>query len=230
MKRFYYSPQMPLYGKPDVIGFGDESFRLMIIPKKIADDVIIRNHYSGKIFNGSSIHFGIYNNDILIGVLQFGPALNHASGHKIIAGTTTEDYLELNRMWVDDCAFRNTESRAISYAIKIIKAIRPKIKWIQSFADERCGGLGIVYQAANFKYYGEHIAIFWELDGIMYHNIIMSHVNNTPKSYKHLQQHKDRAIKHELRQFRYIYFIDQRQIKNVLLKECPYPKHYLEAN
>ena len=37
---------------------------------------------------------------------------------------------------------------------------------------------------------------------------------------------KDRIIKHELRQFRYIKFIDKREKKNCLLKQQPYLKHY----
>ena len=60
---------------------------------------------------------------------------------------------------------RNSESMAISYSIKYIKGKLKTIKWIQSFADERCGGLGIVYQACSFRYYGEHTSSFWELDG-----------------------------------------------------------------
>jgi hypothetical protein len=38
----------------------------------------------------------------------------------------------------------------ISYAVRYIRSKFNKIKWIQSFADERCGGFGIVYQGANF--------------------------------------------------------------------------------
>ena len=108
--------------------------------------------------------------------------------------------------------------------------MRPKTQWIQSFADERCGGLGIVYQAANFEYYGEHTSTFWELDGIVYHNIAMTTKNNRTAKYIHLQNNRDRATSYDLRQFRYIYWIDQRQKKNILLTKQPYPKHYLEED
>ena len=47
--------------------------------------------------------------------------------------------------------------------------------------------------------------------------------------YKYLQENKDRAKKMNLRQFRYIKFIDKRQKKNCLLKQMPYPKHYKEG-
>jgi hypothetical protein len=46
---------------------------------------------------------------------------------------------------------------------------------------------------------------------------------------KYLQENKERAKKMNLRQFRYIKFIDQRQKKNCLLKQEDYPKHYLDS-
>ena len=140
-----------------------------------------------------------------------------------------DQYLELNRMWIADGVGEYPESRAISYSIKFIKRKFPKIKWIQSFADERCGGFGIVYQACSFSYYGEHKSDFWELDGEVYHNIQMT-VSKDSKRYKggakHLQENKERAVKMNLRQFRYIKFIDKSWKKKCLLKEKPYLKHY----
>ena len=88
---------------------------------------------------------------------------------------------ELNRMWFDDKAKRNTESMAISYSIIYIKRKYPLVKWIQSFADERCGGLGIVYQACNFDYFGEHKNIMWEFENEIYHN---SHITNSNRNSK----------------------------------------------
>jgi hypothetical protein len=38
------------------------------------------------------------------------------------------------------------------------------------FADEQCGGLGVMYQATNFLYCGCHKAVFWKLDGEWYHD------------------------------------------------------------
>jgi hypothetical protein len=131
-------------------------------------------------------------------------------------------------MWLDDRAERNSESRAISYSVKYIRSKFKRVKWIQSFADERCGGLGIVYQACSFNFYGEHKSIFWELDDVWYHNVIMTNGSDQSKNARFLRQNKDRATAHDLRQFRYIRFVDQKWKKKCLLKEKPYPKHYLE--
>lgn len=228
MKGYIFSDQLSLYGKRDVVGYDGGLLMVREISKNRADNIIRKHHYSHKIVNGSYLHFGVYIDGDLVGALQFGPAMNPASGGSVVRGATVDTFLELNRMWLSDTAGRNSESMAIAYCIKCIRAIRPKTQWIQSFADERCGGLGIVYQAANFEYYGAHTSTFWELDGIVYHNIAMTRKKGIPKEV-HLQNNRDRATSYDLRQFRYIYWIDQRQKKNILLTRQPYPKHYAES-
>lgn len=165
---------MTLWGKPKVIGYDNGSIAVKEIPRDKANAIIIDNHYSHKIYNASYIHLGVYVGGELTGVLQYGSAMNPASGASVVSGTSIENFLELNRMWLDDKAGRNSESQAISCSIKYIKHRYPQVKWIQSFADERCHCFGIVYQAASFKYYGEHTNVFWELDGEFYHNINMT--------------------------------------------------------
>lgn len=66
--------------------------------------------------------------------------------------TVQGEHMELNRMWLSGAAPRNSESRAISYSIKYIRQACPSVAWIQSFADERCKSLGVVYQAVNFHH------------------------------------------------------------------------------
>ena len=224
MKGYITNPT--LFGHDEVIGFGDENFFVKEIPRNDANKIIIKNHYSKKFYNASYIHLGIFMNNELIGVLQYGYAMNPSSQASVVKNTEIKEYLELNRMWLDDKAPRNSESKAISYSIKYIKRKYPKVKWIQSFADERCGCFGIVYQAANFKYYGEHEAIFWTLDNEIYHNSLMTRKPELSKSAAILQRNKNKATSEILRQFRYIYFIDKRCIKDCLLTEKPYEKHY----
>ena len=157
--------------------------------------------------------------------------MNPASCGSVVEGTEMNQYLELNRMWLSDKAEQYSESRAISASFKYIRGKFPKVKWVQCFADERCGRFGIVYQACSFVYYGEHTSDFWELDGVVYHNIQMTVAENSKRykgEAKKLQQNKERAVKMTLRQFRYIKYIDQSWRKKCLLKEKPYPKHYLE--
>ncbi len=230
MKDYIFSDQLSLYGKREIIGFGSSEFYIKEIPRNQANKIIIENHYSKKVYNATYIHLGLYVNNKLLGVLQYGYAMNPASGGSVVDGTELYNYLELNRMWIDDNAGKYPESRAISASLKYIRGKFPKVKWIQSFADERCGGFGIVYQACSFSFYGEHVSTFWSLDGETYHNSIMTSEKAGPRGYKLLNNPKniERIEKNTLRQFRYIFFIDKRWKKKCLLKEKPYIKHYLE--
>lgn len=223
------SQQDSLFGAADVIGFGSDDFHVREISRDLANQLVVTNHYSGKFYSASYIHLGIFMDGEISGVMQFGYAMNPASAGSVVKGTGQKEYLELNRMWLDDACPRNSESKALAYAVRFIKRKFPAIKWIQSFADERCGGFGIVYQACSFGYYGEHDAVFWELDGVVYHNSLMTRDPILSKSAARIQAGKDRATSYKLRQFRYIKFIDQREKKNCTLKEMPYPKHYAES-
>lgn len=226
MKKLIYSEQQTLFGSSEITGFGSEEFYISEIEREKANDLIVKNHYSKKFYNATYIHLGVFIGGELLGVLQYGYAMNPASCGSVVKGTEIDQYLELNRMWLDDKAEKNSESMAISYSIKYIRSKFPKIKWIQSFADERCGCFGIVYQACSFGFYGEHIATFWTVDGQVYHNSLMTRDPKLSKSAKFLQANKERATSEELRQFRYIKFIDKRWKEKCLLREKPYLKHY----
>lgn len=225
---YILSEQISLYGEPDCIGFGNDEFYVKEIDRKIANKIIVENHYSKKFYNATYIHLGLFDKNGLIGVLQYGYAMNPASQGSIVKDTSIDEYLELNRMWIKDNVGNYPESRAISYSIKYIKRKFPKIKWIQSFADERCGGFGIVYQACSFDFYGEHSSVFWTLENEIYHNSLMTRNPKLSKSAAYLQSKKDEAEKSELRQFRYIKFLNQKWKKKCLLEQKPYIKHYAE--
>ena len=221
-----YIEEPSLLGHDFCVGFGDDSFCVKEIDRDLACKTIIKNHYSKKIYSASYIHLGVFIDGKFVGVLQYGYAMNPASMGSVVSDTSIDEYLELNRMWLDDIAPRNSESKAISYSIKYIRRKYPKIKWIQSFADERCGKFGIVYQAANFEYFGEHQATFWTLDGVVYHNSLMTRDVKLSKSANVLQANKDRATSETLRQFRYIYFLRKSCRKNVLLTQKEPEKWY----
>ncbi|MFW5499574.1 MULTISPECIES: hypothetical protein [unclassified Maridesulfovibrio] len=213
-----------IHGTKAVAGFGNRDYYVMKIPVAEARNIIIKHHYSHRIVNNSYVHLGVFMDGNLVGVLQFGYALNPHRANSIVADTVVGEYLELNRMWLSDEAPRNSESKAISYAIKYIKAAIPSCAWIQSFADERCGGLGVVYQASNFVYCGFHHTTFYELDGEAYHPMLLTAHKKAGKRGRYLRDNLDRAEKKKLRQFRYIYFIKKNWQPRLKMKTFPYPK------
>ena len=68
----------------------------------------------------------------------------------------------------------------------------------------------------------------WEFENEIFHNSIVTNNARGKKAELEAKNWQETAIKIELRQFRYIYFINQKSIKDCLLKEKPYPKHYIE--
>lgn len=206
-------------------GFGSAAFSVRSIDRTRANAIVAARHYSRRVYVGSTVHLGVYLGDELVGVLQFGFAMNPASAGSVVAGTGLHEYLELNRMWLDDAAPRNSESKAIAYAVRLIRRIKPAVKWIQSFADERCGLFGTVYQAAGFTYHGEHVGIFWEIDGDWFHNSLVTNgrTKTMPRA-RFALANLHRATRHELRQFRYLKSLQQRFAKGCLYPVLPYPK------
>lgn len=221
------SAQQTMFGAQDVVGFGSEAFSVVELDRDLANSIIEENHYSGRFVASSRIHLGVSIGTRLVGVLQFGVAMNPQSMGSIMEGCGLYEYLELNRMWLHDDAPRNSESRAISYAIKYIRRKEPKIRFIQSFADERCGLSGTVYQAANFLYCGSHVGKFWELDGEFFHvSLVTDSRQATNPRAARLRSKLSSAVRHDLKQYRYVYLMQPRFRLRLLLKVQPYPKEY----
>lgn len=222
------SPRAFISDHEKVVGYGCKELYVATIPSWLARTIIAARHYSKRFVNNSYLNLGVFAGRELVGVLQFGYALNPASGAQVVHGTGNREYMELNRMWVHDSQPRNTESRVISYALRLIKRIYPTVRWVQSFADERCGRAGVVYQAANFEYIGSHTTEFYELDGEFYHRIAMTAGHRGGNRGEHLRMNKDRVKRHLIRQYRYIYFVDARARQSLNLKRFhfqPFPKH-----
>ena len=69
----------------------------------------------------------------------------------LVKDTKWNDFLELNRMAFDDYLPKNSESRSISVAMKLIKKHYPNIEWVVSFADGTQCGDGTIYRASGFR-------------------------------------------------------------------------------
>jgi len=230
----YHRPETttpaPIEGELAIAGYGCRDFYVAAIPRPVACRMIVEHHYSGRFVNNSYVHLGVFIRTRLLGVLQFGYALNPARAGKVVAGTGNSEYLELNRMWLSDVAPRNSESRAISYALHYIRRAMPHVRWVQSYADERCGRWGVVYQASNFLFVGAHRSPFYELDGEVFHKILVTAARRGGQRGKHIRANIHRARKITFRQFRYVFFIHKGARRHLRLAPQPYPKPENEAS
>lgn len=123
---------------------------IKVLPSKIANTFVKEHHYSHTVVNNSKLHFGFFLDGQLHGVMSYGPSLDKRKIIGLVEGTGWNQFLELNRMAFDSYMPRNSESRAISMSIRLIKKYAPQVKWIISFADGCSCGDGTIYRASNF--------------------------------------------------------------------------------
>lgn len=180
------------------------------IVASVANNFIVKYHYSGKVVPNSKIHFGAFLDGRLHGVLSFGHCINKKGTINLVDGTGWNEFIELNRMAFDDYLPRNSESRCIGIAIRMIKKAAPQIKWIISFADGAQCGDGTIYRASGFKLVGisENTALrINPATGEIIHTIQAHHLKIT-EQFKTWQPVKGKQLK-------YIYLIDKNCQLNV---------------
>lgn len=120
------------------------------IDRKSADECVKRWHYSGKTVNNSQLHLGAFLDGKLLGAMQFGPSLDKRKIQGLVEGTGWNEFIELNRMAFSDALPRNSESRCLAVAMRLMRKHAPHIKWVVSFADGAQCGDGTIYRASGF--------------------------------------------------------------------------------
>lgn len=212
-----------------------------VIPSKIANPFIKKHHYSGKIVNNSSIHFGAFLDGDLHGVMSYGPSLDKAKIMGLVQGTKWNEFLELNRMAFDDYLPKNSESYCIAQSIRMIKKNAPQIKWIISFADGCSCGDGTIYRASNFVLTAikPNYNLVKLPNGEKIHKMTLESNPTSPRpellgrSYYEITGGKFdfkkyvKAVNGEILkgyQLRYIFFVDKDCRKNLTVPEIPYAK------
>lgn len=133
-----------------------KDIKVKVIPSKIANEFVRRWHYSGKIVNNSCLHLGCFLDGGLHGVISFGPStdkrkmLNLVQTENVGIEKKWSEFLELNRMAFDDYLPRNSESRCLAVAFRLIRKNAPHVKYIISFSDGTASGDGTIYRASGF--------------------------------------------------------------------------------
>jgi len=139
------------YAKPTLPNMATaKDIHVAPISQKDAAALVKRVHYSGKIVNNSVLHFGVFIGGNLEGAMQFGPSLDKRKIQGLVENTGWNSFIELNRMAFTDKLPRNSESRAIGIAMRLIKKHYPHIEWVISFADGTQCGDGTIYRASGF--------------------------------------------------------------------------------
>lgn len=121
-------------------------------PIKAADaaKIVRRYHYSSKIVNNSRLHLGVFLDGKAEGVMSFGNSMKQREMLPLVTGTAWTGAMELNRMAFSDRLPRNSESRSLAIAFRMMRQHYPQLEWIISFSDACQCGDGTIYRAAGF--------------------------------------------------------------------------------
>jgi hypothetical protein len=192
-----------------------------VIPSKIANEFVKKNHYSGKIAPTSCLHFGCFLDSKLHGVLSYGHSIDKSKTINLVKNTGWNDYLELNRMAFDEYLPKNSESRCIAISIRLIKSNAPHIKWILSYSDGTQCGDGTIYRASGFLLTNikKNNSMYLHKSGEVFCDIV-TRMRTTSDNFlnkinfkrgESFSDYKKRESVKEIKgfQFRYIYLIDK---------------------
>jgi hypothetical protein len=144
-------------------------------------------------------------------------------------------------MAFSDALPRNSESRAIAIAMKIIKKHAPHIEWVISFADGTQCGDGTIYRASGFVLTAINPSgnLAQLPNGDVIHKMTLESNPTSPrkelggKTYYQITNGKydfNAYLKavggHKLKgfQLRYIYFLNQNARKRLAVDELPFSK------
>lgn len=138
---------------PPLQQFKPKELRLEPIEHFTARQIWLNQHYLHRDYAGATLELGIFSPDMLelIGAIGFSSRL----GGSVKGGKP--DTWEIRRMWLSDerCA-RNSESRVLRVACRIVKKLAPHVRYIISYSDHTLQGhKGTIYKAAGFTYSGQ---------------------------------------------------------------------------
>lgn len=189
------------------------------ISAKDANAIVQRLHYSGKVVPNSTLHLGVFLDGRLEGAMQFGPSINKKGSMNIVAGTSWNGFIELNRMAFSDRLPRNSESRAIGIAMRLLKKHYPQFEWVISFSDGTQCGDGTIYRASGFVLTDIRVSDALRVNpatGETMHVIQAHHLKKSKefRSWKPLQGY----------QLRYIYFLNPDARQRLTVPILPFSK------
>ena len=210
------------------------------IVAKDASAFVKKNHYSGKVVTNSSLHFGVFWDGQIEGVMSFGSPMDKRRSLGLVRDTPWHDMLELNRMVFSEKLPRNSESRALSVSFRLIKKHYPNIKWIQTFADGTACGDGTIYRASGFHLTGvnPNSTIYVFPDGARIASLSLTNGENLAGRRKACEKYGAKfSSKASMKPFidigakkaggfmvRYIYFIDKSYKEKLTVPIIPFSK------
>jgi hypothetical protein len=150
-----------------------EVYTVESIKKELSKEWLLYKHYA-KRTPSISFCFGLFKDNILVGVITFGMPPSSTLASSICGEKYKSIVLELNRLVVNDGLDKNALSYFVSNSINQL----PKPKIIVSFSDNNMNHNGYIYQATNFIYTGQtaNDTMYIGKDGNEFHFRNLGHI------------------------------------------------------
>lgn len=190
---------------------------------------LLKKHYL-KRMTSFTYSFGLYEGNILVGVMTFGNAIPLTMKKSLFGEKYMDFVYELNRLCTNDNLDKNANSFFIGEVFKQL----PKPIIIVSYADKSVGHNGYIYQATNFIFTGEsHTQLDWKLKGkehIHSRTLMDEFAFEENRIQKLKEKYGDQLyqVKREPK-YRYVFVLADKRLKkeimsNKLFEAKPYPK------
>lgn len=210
--------------------------QIAIIDKKIAKDLIIKNHYTHK-WSSCRYAFGLFDDNQLIGAAIYGYPVGRQVVKSICSDLSNSDVLELTRLWIDDIAPRNTESWFLGQTFKWMR-LNTTVRVLIAYSDPMYSHIGYVYQATNWLYQGNNTMLIkgylHKIQGeVMHPRSVVAKYGTTEKEFLKAVDPDYERISMK-KKHRYIYILRKLERKSLIaqLKHpvLAYPKDNANAD
>lgn len=175
--------------------------------------------------------------------MSFGPSTDKRKLIGLVEGTGWNEFIELNRMAFDEALPRNSESRCLAVAMRLLRKNAPHLKWVVSFADGCSCGDGTIYRASGFvlTQIKQNTRMLWLPDGTKIHKLTLQSSPNAPRpeldglSYNDLRKYAAGGVMAEYMRrtgavqapgfmLRYVYFLDPSCRARLTVPEVPFSR------
>jgi hypothetical protein len=178
---------------------------------------LLKKHYL-KRMTSFTYSFGLYKNNILVGVMTFGNAVPLNMKKSLFGEKYMNWVYELNRLCTNDDLDKNANSFFISESFKLL----PKPMIIVSYADKSVGHNGYIYQATNFIFTGEsHTQLDWKLKGKehIHSRTLMDEFAFTENRIEKLKKKYGDQLYQVKREpkYRYVYILADKRLKREIM-------------
>ena len=174
-----------IYDNDTLVGVSNGTLTLTEVSSAVANPIVKARHYSHKVTKNRFASFTVNGN---LGVIQLGYGIRPRMKHTVSKLITGGNYCEFDRMWLDDCLPKTSETQVIGLLMTYVKTKFKHIHFIITYADGSVGNTGTIYRASNAISIGRSVVDFYILppttefpEGERVHPVTMWHRHKTRK-------------------------------------------------